>query len=100
MDWVIHALRTHPELALFLTLALGYALGGLRVGGIQLGSVIGVLLAGVAIGQIGISLPDELQSTFFLLFLLSIGYKTGPQFFRGLRGSGLSQRPHSRCSSR
>ena len=91
MDWLIHALRTHPELALFLTLALGYALGALRVGGIQLGSVIGVLLVGVAIGQIGISLPDALQSTFFLLFLFSIGYKTGPQFFRGLRGSGLSQ---------
>jgi putative transport protein len=88
---VIDALRTHPELALFLTLALGYALGELRVGAIQLGSVIGVLLVGVAIGQIGISFADELQSTFFLLFLFSIGYKTGPQFFRGLRGSGLSQ---------
>jgi putative transport protein len=48
MDWLIHALRTHPELALFLTLAFGYALGELRVGGIHLGSVIGVLLIGVA----------------------------------------------------
>jgi putative transport protein len=85
------ALRQHPELALFLTLALGYALGGLRVGGIKLGSVIGVLIVGVAVGQLGISVSESLKSTFFLLFLFSIGYKTGPQFFRGLRGSGLSQ---------
>jgi putative transport protein len=87
----VDSLRQHPELALFLTLAAGYALGGLRLGGIQLGSVIGVLLAGVAIGQLGIEASEELKSTFFLLFLFAIGYKTGPQFFRGLRGSGLAQ---------
>jgi putative transport protein len=91
LEWLADALRAHPELALFLTLALGYALGGLRIAGIQLGSVIGVLLVGVAVGQLGIPVSEDLKSTFFLLFLFSIGYKTGPQFFRGLRGSGLSQ---------
>ena len=74
-----------------MALACGYALGSLRIGGIALGSVIGVLLSGVAIGQLGIPVSEDLKSTFFLLFLFSIGYKTGPQFFHGLRGSGASQ---------
>ncbi len=91
MDWLLGALRAHPELPLFLTLALGYALGTLRLGGIQLGSVIGVLLVGVAVGQLGIPVSEDLKNAFFLLFLFAIGYKTGPQFFRGLRGTGLSQ---------
>src|SRR5262245_52148072 len=91
MEWIANALRHHPELALFLALAVGYAVGRIRVGGFQIGAVIGVLIAGVVIGQLGIKVSNELKYAFFLLFLFSIGYKTGPQFFRGLRASGLPQ---------
>jgi putative transport protein len=31
------------------------------------------------------------KQCFFLLFLFSIGFRTGPQFFRGLRSDGLQQ---------
>ena len=91
LEWVANALRHHPELALFLALALGYAMGKIKIGGFQIGSVIGVLIAGVVIGQLGIKVGNELKYAFFLLFLFAIGYKTGPQFFRGLRASGLPQ---------
>ena len=91
MTWLIEALRHHPELALFLTLGIGYALGQIRIAGQPLGAVTGTLIAGVAIGQFDIKLSDDLKSAFFLLFLFSIGYKTGPQFFRGLKSSGLPQ---------
>lgn len=91
VDWVFGALRGHPELALFLALGLGYLIGRLRIGSFRIGAVIGALLAGVTIGQIGIPIASELKSTFFLLFLFSVGYKTGPQFFGGLRASGLPQ---------
>jgi putative transport protein len=47
MDWFASALRQHPELALFLTLAIGYAVGKIRFGSVQLGAVTGVLIAGV-----------------------------------------------------
>ena len=33
----------------------------------------------------------EVKQCFFLLFLFSIGFRTGPQFFRGLRSDGLQQ---------
>src|SRR5262245_45940460 len=91
MEWIANALRHHPELALFLALAVGYALGKIKIGGFQIGAVIGVLIAGVVIGQVGIKVGNELKYAFFLLFLFAIGYKTGPQFFRGLRASGLPQ---------
>jgi Kef-type K+ transport system membrane component KefB len=46
-------LRDHPEFALFLALAIGYALGRLRLGSFQLGSVLGTLIAGVGLGLLG-----------------------------------------------
>ncbi len=89
--WLVETLRQHPELALFLTLALGYLIGKLRIAGLPLGAVVGVLIAGVIIGQLGITVSSDLKTAFFLLFLFAIGYRSGPQFFSGLRASGLPQ---------
>lgn len=91
IEWIGASLRDHPELALFLALATGYLLGRVRMGSFKLGPVVGCLLAGVAVGQIGIVVPGVLGGTFFLLFLFSIGYKTGPQFFRGFGRVALPQ---------
>jgi putative transport protein len=91
MRWLVDSLRAHPELAFFLTLAIGYLAGRVRIGTFQLGSVVGVLLAGIAVGQLDVAISGQLKNAFFLLFLFSIGFKTGPQFFRGLRSSGLPQ---------
>ncbi|HUO65912.1 MAG TPA: aspartate-alanine antiporter [Gammaproteobacteria bacterium] len=85
MEWIFAAFRGHPEVALFATLALGYALGGVRIGRVQLNPIIGVLIVGLLIGQIGIVVPDALKWAFFALFMFAIGYEIGPQFFRGLR---------------
>jgi putative transport protein len=90
-DWLAGALRSHTELALFLSLAIGYAVGHLRIGSFKVGPVLGCLLAGVLVGQLGIPVTREIKYAFFLLFLFAIGYKTGPQFFSGLKSSGLQQ---------
>ena len=89
--WLVETLRHHPEMALFLTLALGYWIGKIRIGSVTLGAVVGVLIAGAVIGQIGIMVSSDLKTAFFLLFLFAIGYRCGPQFFSGLRASGLPQ---------
>lgn len=91
MQWFVDTFRSHPELALFLTLALGYAIGQARLGPLSLGPVLGCLLAGVVVGQIGIDVPEALSNTLFLLFLFAIGYRTGPLFFRGLQSMALPQ---------
>jgi putative transport protein len=91
LEWIGSSLRDHPELALFLALAAGYLLGRVRIGSFKLGPAVGCLLAGVAVGQIGIAVPSVLGRTFFLLFLFSIGYKTGPQFFGGFGRGAIPQ---------
>ena len=90
-SFLIGVLRQHPEVAFFLVLGFGYLLGKLRLGSFTLGAVTGTLLAGVAIGQLGVQVSGEVKQCFFLLFLFSIGFRTGPQFFRGLRSDGLQQ---------
>jgi putative transport protein len=84
-------LRRYPELAIFLTLAIGFYIGRIKIGGFSMGSVTGVLLAGLAIGQIGIPISSAIRSVFFLFFLFAVGYGVGPQFFQGLRKDGLWQ---------
>jgi putative transport protein len=91
MDYVVAALRTHPELAIFLTLAAGFALGHIRIGSFRVGSVLGTLLAGVLVGQLDITVPSIIKDVFFDLFLFATGYKVGPQFIRGLGKSALPQ---------
>ena len=85
------SLRDRPELPLFLALSAGYLLGTVRIGSFKLGPVVGCLLAGVAVGQFGIAVPGVLPRTFFLLYLFSIGYKAGPQFFRSFGRGTLPQ---------
>jgi putative transport protein len=89
MAWLVTTLRTYPEIAIFLALALGFFIGGLKIGKFQLGSVTGVLLAGVLIGQARIEISPNVKSVFFLMFLFAVGYGVGPQFFQGLRKEGI-----------
>src|SRR5882724_4709837 len=84
-------LKQYPEIAIFLTLALGYYFGKFTFKGIGLGSVTATLLAGVIIGQIGITISTPLKATVFLMFLFAVGYGVGPQFVRGVAKDGLPQ---------
>src|SRR4029079_1281474 len=91
MNAIAELLRHHPELALFATLSLGYFLGQFRWGALSLGAVDSTLLVGVIIGLADVKISPFTKSVFFYLFIFAIGYKVGPQFFRGLRGEGLQQ---------
>ena len=91
MDAIVNLLRSYPELALFATLSLGYFLGQFKIGKVGLGTVASTLLVGVVIGLADVKISPFTKSVFFYLFIFAIGYKVGPQFFRGLRGEGLQQ---------
>lgn len=91
MDYIASALRQNPELAIFLTIAVGFLIGRFKFGSFSLGIVVGCLLAGVLIGQLGIQVPSLVKTIFFDLFLFTTGYKVGPQFFRGLKGDAIPQ---------
>jgi putative transport protein len=91
MTWLGDTLRENPEVAVFLVLALGAAIGQARWRGFQLGTPLGCLLAGLVVGQLGIAVPAGMKDVFFLLFLFAVGLRTGAEFFRSLRSSAVSQ---------
>ncbi|MFI8421360.1 aspartate-alanine antiporter [Streptomyces sp. NPDC085479] len=84
--------QPHPELLVFITVALGFLFGKLRYKAIALGAVTGCLVAGLLLGaQFEITIDATVKNLFFTLFLFALGYKVGPQFFRGLKKDGLPQ---------
>jgi putative transport protein len=91
MESVHDILRRYPELVIFLTLAIGFYIGRLKIRGFSIGSMPGVLLTGLAIGQFGIPISPAIKSVFLLFFLFAVGYGVGPQFFHGLKTDGLPQ---------
>ncbi|OLF08064.1 aspartate-alanine antiporter [Actinophytocola xinjiangensis] len=89
MDWLKEFLQGTPEITLFICLALGYLVGKLRVGPIQLGGICGTLIVALLVGLIGVSLNDEVKNIAFALFIFALGFTGGPQFFANFNSSGL-----------
>ena len=91
VHWIAETLRGSPELAIFLTLAIGFWVGSLKFGSFSLGAVTGTLLAGVLVGQLDIAISPQVKSVFFIMFLFAVGFGVGPQFVRGIANDGLPQ---------
>jgi putative transport protein len=85
-------LHEFPALCLFLSIVLGHIIGRFHFKGVGFGAVVGTLLAGIVVGILARpELPDLLRWVFFYLFLFSIGYSVGPQFFGSLKKEALPQ---------
>src|SRR5215510_3599923 len=92
MEAAAGVLHKYPELALFLSVVLGHVIGRFHFKGVGFGSVVGTLIAGIAIGIFATpELPELLRWAFFYLFLFSIGYSVGPQFFGSLKKAAIPQ---------
>jgi len=84
MSFIADIFRHSPEIALFLSLALGYWVGKFQFGKFQLGGVAGSLLAAVLISQFGVQIDNGIKAVLFALFIYAVGFESGPQFFRSL----------------
>src|SRR3984957_931863 len=91
ISWFVQTLKTYPEIAILLSLAIGFYVGSFNYKGLGLGAVTATLIAAVIIGQLGITITGPLKPFFFLLFLFAIGYGVGPQFVRGIAKDGMPQ---------
>lgn len=91
MEYLRQILNQAPELALFLSLAIGYWVGSIQFGKFQLGGVAGSLLVAVVISQIGIGIDNGIKSVLFALFIYAVGFESGPQFFRSLGRQSLRE---------
>lgn len=91
MSWLHALFAQSPEIALFLSLAIGYWIGKFQFGKFQLGGVAGSLLVAVIISQVGVSIDNGIKSVLFALFIYAVGYESGPQFFRSLGRQSLRE---------
>ncbi|SAK82003.1 Aspartate/alanine antiporter [Caballeronia arationis] len=82
MHWQL--LAAQPEIALFASLALGYLIGSIRIGPIQLGGVCGTLIVALILGQSGARISPDLKNIAFALFIFALGFTGGPQFFANI----------------
>ncbi|HEV7476419.1 MAG TPA: aspartate-alanine antiporter, partial [Burkholderiales bacterium] len=85
MAWLAGVFAKYPELAVFLVVGVGYWVGGFKVRGFGLGPVTGSLMVGVLLGYlVEVPVSGTAKSLLFLLFLFSIGYSVGPNFFQAM----------------
>lgn len=66
----------------YLWSALGLCLGKLRLGSVQLGNSIGVLVVSLLLGQQHFSINTDALNLGFMLFIFCVGVEAGPNFFR------------------
>lgn len=81
-------LRENPVGLLFVILGFGYLIGKPKIRGFELGPVTGVLFAGLVFGHFGFEMSPEAQTFGFVLFIFSVGFQAGPEFFEVLRRDG------------
>lgn len=92
MTVVQHVVRSAPEVFLLLALAIGTMLGRVRIRGFPVGATACTLIVAVVLGQLGtFEFPALLKSLLFGLFVFTIGFRSGPEFFASLSLQTLSQ---------
>src|ERR1700739_1973256 len=100
MDAIRSVISTAPEIFLLLAIALGTALGRLQIKGFSIGTTACTLIVAVILGQLGtFVIPPLFKSIFFSLFVFTIGYKSGPEFFASLSLRTLAQAGVAFCIS-
>jgi aspartate-alanine antiporter len=87
--WII---STAPEIFLMLAVAIGTILGRVKIRGFSIGTTACTLVVAVLIGQLGVfTFPPMLRTILFSLFVFTIGYRSGPEFFASLSVRTLAQ---------
>ncbi len=96
MDWLVDLFSggsvASSILLLSLTIAVGIALGKIKICGISLG-ITWILFVGIILGHFGLVIDKEVSGFVkdfgLILFVYSIGLQLGPGFFSSLRKGGL-----------
>ena len=92
MSLIREAVVGAPEVFLFLAIAIGTLLGRLKIRGFAVGATACTLIVAVVLGQLGtFVISPLLKSIFFALFVYTIGYRSGPEFFASLSIRTLAQ---------
>jgi putative transport protein len=97
LDWFyslfVNNTVAHSLLMYCLVVAIGIALGKIKIYGISLGIAF-VLFTGIVFGHFGLSVSPEVvefcRETGLIIFVYTIGLQLGPGFFSSLKKEGLT----------
>jgi putative transport protein len=81
-------IASNAALLTFLTIGLGYLLGRVKLGSVEVGAATGVLLVGLWMGHLGFEVPSLSGQIGFTLFIFCVGLQAGPQFFSAFAEDG------------
>lgn len=84
---IMSTLLNQPLFVLFIVIALGMALGGIRIFGLSLGTS-GVLFVALAAGHYGLNIPTGVGTIGLALFVYCVGLGAGGRFFASLARHG------------
>ncbi|WP_394229618.1 aspartate-alanine antiporter-like transporter [Shewanella colwelliana] len=85
METLQHILNVSPYFPILITLVLGVVVGKIAIGRFALGSIVGTLLVGMVIGQVGVAISPSIRWIFFGLFMYVVGYQGGYQLINTLQ---------------
>jgi putative transport protein len=87
---LVKLLNDHPELVLFVLLALAYLIGRLKIGNLELSAPPGMLIAGLIMGHLGFKIFPGIETVGLFLFLYSVAFQAGPAFFSVVLSDGFN----------
>ena len=100
-EWFAETLRRYPEIAIFLSLAIGYFVGKFTYRGPSAsGPSPRPCWPACSSASSASPISPNVKSVFFLMFLFAVGYGVGPQFVRGIAEDGLPQAIFAACLRR
>ena len=89
LTWFQESVLSSTMMMVFLIAVIGYAVGRIRICGLDLGTA-GILLVALVFGHFGVSIPKEIQDMGLICFVTSVGFIAGPKFFRNFKANAKS----------
>ena len=89
ISWFTESVLTNTMMMVFLIAIIGYAVGRIKVCGLDLGTA-GILLVALVFGHFGVEIPSVVKEMGLILFVTSVGYIAGPKFFRNFKANATS----------
>ena len=73
---------------LFLIVAIGYALGHIKIKGFSL-DISAILIVALIAGYFGITIPSTFKFFGLAIFIYAVGLQSGPGFFESIKENGI-----------
>lgn len=89
LTWFQESVLSNDMMIVFLITIIGYAVGRIKICGLDLGTA-GILLVALVFGHFGVQIPDVVKNLGLICFVTSVGYIAGPKFFRNFKANAKS----------